>query len=132
MAALRSLEQVFGHGEVVAELPIPERVENRRRSVAMLPPGAPALNRDEALELLEQLKAALLELRRIRVPTRGDDHRPAPERAIGAGSDQGRRLMSATPDVPFGASRPPSRYDVRCACYGASLIGISEGAGSVK
>jgi hypothetical protein len=32
----------------------------------MLPPGAPALNRDEALELLGQLKAALLELRRLR------------------------------------------------------------------
>jgi hypothetical protein len=48
----------------VANLPTPERVENRRRSIAMLPVGAPALNRDEALELLKQLKAALLELRR--------------------------------------------------------------------
>jgi hypothetical protein len=46
----------------VADLPIPELVENQRRSIAMLPTGAPALNRDEALELLEQLKAALLEL----------------------------------------------------------------------
>jgi hypothetical protein len=36
----------------VADLPIPELVENRRRAVAMLPTGAPALNRDEALELL--------------------------------------------------------------------------------
>jgi hypothetical protein len=44
--------------------PSPELVENRRRSVAMLPPGAPALNREEALALLEQLKAALPELRR--------------------------------------------------------------------
>jgi hypothetical protein len=44
----------------VAELPIPKLVENRRRSVAMPPRGAPALNRDEALELLE---AALVELR---------------------------------------------------------------------
>jgi hypothetical protein len=34
----------------VRELPIPELVENRRRSIAMLPSGAPALNRDEALE----------------------------------------------------------------------------------
>jgi hypothetical protein len=50
----------------VAELPIPELVENRRRSIAMLAPGAPALNRDEALEQLEQLSAALLELRKIR------------------------------------------------------------------
>jgi hypothetical protein len=32
----------------------------------MLPSGAPALNRDEALELLEQLKAALIELRRLK------------------------------------------------------------------
>jgi hypothetical protein len=47
------------------DLPIRELVENRRRSVAMLPPGAPALNRDEALELLEQLKAALLALRKL-------------------------------------------------------------------
>jgi hypothetical protein len=43
-----------------------ELVENRRRSIAMLPPGAPALNRDEALELLEQLAGARLELRWIR------------------------------------------------------------------
>ena len=50
----------------MAELPIPELVENRRRSIAMLPPGAPALNRDEALEVLAQLEAALLELRRVR------------------------------------------------------------------
>lgn len=32
----------------------------------MLPPGAPALNRDEALELLGQLEAALVELRKLR------------------------------------------------------------------
>jgi len=32
----------------------------------MLPPGAPALNRDEALELLGQLEAALLALRKLR------------------------------------------------------------------
>jgi hypothetical protein len=49
----------------VTELPIPELVENRRRSVAMLPVGAPALNRDEALELLGQLEAVLLEVRRL-------------------------------------------------------------------
>jgi hypothetical protein len=45
---------VFGHGEAVADQLIPELVEQRRRSVAMLPSGAPALNRDEALELLER------------------------------------------------------------------------------
>ena len=47
-------------------MPIPELVENRRRSIAMLPVGAPALNRDEALELLGQLEAALLALRKLR------------------------------------------------------------------
>jgi len=48
----------------VADLPTPELVENRRRSIAMLPAGAPALNRDEALEILRQLGEALRELRR--------------------------------------------------------------------
>jgi hypothetical protein len=62
-----AVEQTFGIASIpVADLPIPELVENRRRSVAMLPPGAPALDRNEALELLEQLKAALLELRNLR------------------------------------------------------------------
>ena len=50
----------------MAELPTPELVENRRRSIAMLPTGVPAPNRDEALELLGQLKAALVELRKLR------------------------------------------------------------------
>jgi hypothetical protein len=59
-------EHTFGYGSGVAELPIPELVENQRRSVAMLPVGAPALNREEALELLTQLEAALRELRRVR------------------------------------------------------------------
>jgi len=54
------------YGESVAELPTPELVENQRRSIAMLPTGAPALNRDEALELLGQLEAALVELRKLR------------------------------------------------------------------
>ena len=49
----------------MTKVPSPELVENRRRSIAMLPSGVPALNRDEALELLRQLEAALLELRRI-------------------------------------------------------------------
>jgi hypothetical protein len=43
-----------------------ELIENRRRSIAMLPVGAPALNRDEALEILGQLVQALRELRRCR------------------------------------------------------------------
>jgi hypothetical protein len=50
----------------VADLPTPELVENRRRSIAMLAPGAPALNREQALKLLGQLNAALLEVRRLR------------------------------------------------------------------
>ena len=62
---------MFGYGPVVAELPIPELVENRRRSVAMLPTGAPALNRDEALELLGQLAEALRQLRNLKRPTDG-------------------------------------------------------------
>jgi hypothetical protein len=41
----------------VADLPIPELVENQRRSIAMLAPGAWALSRDEALELVSQLRA---------------------------------------------------------------------------
>jgi len=61
-----------------ADLPIPELVENRPRSIAMPPVGAPALNRDEALELLDQLQAALIELRRVRAQvavTTGDGFR---------------------------------------------------------
>jgi hypothetical protein len=58
-------EHMFGNPEGVSNLPIPELVENHLRSVAMLTPGAPALNREEALELLEQLEAALKELRRL-------------------------------------------------------------------
>ena len=49
--------------QAVPALPTPELVENRRRSIAMLPVGAPALNRDEALEVLRQLIDALAELR---------------------------------------------------------------------
>jgi hypothetical protein len=45
------------------ELPSPELIENRRRSVAMLTPGVPALSREEALELLQ---AALHKVRRLR------------------------------------------------------------------
>ena len=48
-----------------ADLPIRELVENERRSIAMLPPGAPALNRDDALDLLEQLAEALRRLKAV-------------------------------------------------------------------
>jgi hypothetical protein len=59
-------ERMFVYAPGVADLPIPELVENRRRSIAMLPVGAPALNRDEALELLGQLVETLRELRELR------------------------------------------------------------------
>jgi hypothetical protein len=59
---------MFAYRGDVPELPLPELLENRLRSIAMLPPGAPALNRDEAIELLDQLKAALVELRKLRAP----------------------------------------------------------------
>ena len=62
----RTCERTFVYAPGVADLPIPELVENRRRSIAMLPAGAPALNRDDALELLDQLKAALREVRDLR------------------------------------------------------------------
>jgi len=42
----------------------PEEVENQRRSIAMLSVGAPALNREQALELLAQLAYVLSRLRR--------------------------------------------------------------------
>jgi hypothetical protein len=58
-------EHLFAYTAAVADLPIPELVENRRRSVAMLPPGAPALNRDEALEVLRQLVEALHRLQKL-------------------------------------------------------------------
>jgi hypothetical protein len=58
-------EHAFDYGSAVADLPIPELVENRRRSIAMLPVGAPALNRDEALEVLRQLGEALHQLRAL-------------------------------------------------------------------
>jgi hypothetical protein len=54
------------HACAMADLPIPELVANRRRSVAMLAPGAPALNRGEALRVLEQLERALREVRDLR------------------------------------------------------------------
>jgi hypothetical protein len=63
-------EHLFAMLRLVADLPSPELVENRRRSIAMLPVGAPALNREEALEVLRQLVEAL---RRLRAFERGDE-----------------------------------------------------------
>jgi hypothetical protein len=71
LSAAPSPEHAFDYGPFVADLPIPELVENRRRSIAMLPPGAPALNRDEALELLGQLAEALRQLRNLKRSTDG-------------------------------------------------------------
>jgi len=62
----RTCERMFVYAPGVADLPIPELVENRRRSIAMLPVGAQALNRDEALEVLRQLVEALRQLRELR------------------------------------------------------------------
>jgi hypothetical protein len=70
----RTCERTFIHAPGVAGLPIPELVENRRRSIAMLPAGAPALNRDEALEILEQLRDALHDVRRLRAEVEARDH----------------------------------------------------------
>jgi hypothetical protein len=64
-------EHAFPYAVDVADLPIPELVENWRRSIAMLAPGMPALTREEeALELLSQFEAALLELRRLESASR--------------------------------------------------------------
>ena len=68
----RTCERTFFYAPGVADLPIPELVENRRRSIAMLPTGAPALNRDEALELLGQLAEALRQLRNLKRSTDGE------------------------------------------------------------
>jgi hypothetical protein len=47
-------------------LPILKTIDNWRRSFAILAPGAPALNRDEALEILGQLGEALRQVRDLR------------------------------------------------------------------
>jgi hypothetical protein len=48
----------------MTDLPPSEHVENQRRSIAMLTPGVPALNREQALTLLTQLAEALRRLAR--------------------------------------------------------------------
>ena len=45
------------------ELPSPELIEQRRRSVAMLRPGVWAFRREEAFDVLEPLVQALRALR---------------------------------------------------------------------
>lgn len=52
------------YSDPVPDFPTPEEVENHRRSVAMLTTGQPALNREQALEVLRQLRDAVRELRR--------------------------------------------------------------------
>lgn len=47
----------------LTDLTTPERVEQHRRSIAMLPPGSPALNREQAIAVLEQLGTVLRQLR---------------------------------------------------------------------
>ena len=61
----RNSEVVFCHRPTVAYLPIPELVENQRRSIAIR--GTPrTLDRDQDLKLLGELEAALLEPRKLR------------------------------------------------------------------
>jgi hypothetical protein len=55
-------EHLFGYPRSRDRAPLPELVENHLRSAAMLTPGATALNREEALEVLEQLVEALRRL----------------------------------------------------------------------
>jgi hypothetical protein len=92
---------------VAVELPIPELVENRRRSIATLPTGAPALNRDEALELLEQLKAALLALRKLR--TQGVLYRDHERVAAGMARSRARATVVQSPSGTA-ADELASRY----------------------
>lgn len=56
------IERVFGHAGVVLardDLTNPERLEQRRRSVAMLTTGHMALKREEALLVLDALMSHL-------------------------------------------------------------------------
>jgi hypothetical protein len=50
----------------MSELRASARVEQRRRSVVMLPPRSPALDREAAMALYDELLAALKELERLR------------------------------------------------------------------
>jgi hypothetical protein len=53
-------EHMFDHVDRWHEL------ENQRRALAMLPPEAPAMQREEAMRLLEELQAMDRRLRRLR------------------------------------------------------------------
>lgn len=88
------LARMFAMRCPVAQLPGVELVENRRRSVAMLQPGEPALNRDEALRLLEQLVTALKEVWPLRVQV--------------TGPVASRRLLQARHNTTSGPPTPPS------------------------
>lgn len=48
----------------MTELPSEYEVENQLRSIAMLTVGQPALNREQAMRLLEQLAMAVREMER--------------------------------------------------------------------
>jgi hypothetical protein len=50
---------------VTSDPPSVELVENQRRSVAMLAPGAWALKREQALDLYAELIRALLDAKRL-------------------------------------------------------------------
>jgi len=46
-------------------------LENWRRSIAMLPPGSPGLDREEAMRLLAELRDLEMRMRRLRDGLRG-------------------------------------------------------------
>lgn len=46
------------------------RLENQRRSLSMLKPGAPALTREQAVALVEELQACLRVLDQLRAELR--------------------------------------------------------------
>lgn len=58
------VEHMFDTVGSMPDLPTPEEVEYQRRGVAMLAVGQPALNRNQALRVLQQLHDAVADIRR--------------------------------------------------------------------
>ncbi len=76
-------EHMFYGTSMAMNLTSPEMVENHRRSVAMLQRGQVALDREQALEVLEELRDARDEVRRLRAFA-GDNTKPAEARHTGS------------------------------------------------
>ena len=57
------IERVFAYADCMGreDLDEPWKVENLRRSLAMLPPGAPGLSRNDAMLVLELLAEEMAE-----------------------------------------------------------------------